>query len=111
MQLDTPEEKLSWIFSLFDADGGGEIEVIKCFGPNYIFIQVKELEEIVSAIFRFAGCVPTAAMVDKCVQDIRIVVDKVRMMVLTIRVGIISLGNRHFLCHFLVSFHSDLESK
>ena len=27
MELRTPEEKLAWIFTLFDSDGGGEIEV------------------------------------------------------------------------------------
>ena len=27
MELKTPEEKLGWIFTLFDSDGGGEIEV------------------------------------------------------------------------------------
>ena len=40
--MKNPEEKLSWIFTVFDQDGGGSIEV-------------EELYEIVQALVKMAG--------------------------------------------------------
>ena len=34
-----------------------------------------------------------------------------KLFTINIWVGIFCLGNMHFLCHFFVSFHGDLESK
>ena len=40
--LDVPEEKLKWIFTAFDQDGGGSIDI-------------DELYEIVEAVFKMTG--------------------------------------------------------
>ena len=40
--LDTPEEKIEWIFTAFDQDGGGTIDI-------------DEVEGIVDALFKMAG--------------------------------------------------------
>ena len=85
MMMSTPEEKLSWIFEIFDSDGGGKKnrwEVTKWFafhpsGPSssvkdrlkYLktncaggVIEMDEIEEVVEGIFRFAGI--TVIMLD-----------------------------------------------
>ena len=42
IKLNTMEEKLGWIFSVFDSDGGGNIDI-------------GEIDDIVVGIFDFAG--------------------------------------------------------
>ena len=41
-RLDTPEDKLKWIFNVFDRDGGGSIDAA-------------EIQEMVSGLFAMAG--------------------------------------------------------
>ena len=63
LQLKTTEEKLSWIFSVFDSDSGGTIEI-------------SEIEEIVSNIFDFADIKPDRRMIQACVMDVKRSVDR-----------------------------------
>lgn len=63
LQLKTTEEKLDWIFSIFDSDSGGTIEI-------------SEIEEIVSNIFEFAHIKPDRRMQQACVMDVKRSVDR-----------------------------------
>ena len=56
--MTTPEEKLNWIFTAFDADSGGSIDV-------------DENGEIVLWLFRFAGIDVDPDLVESCAMDIR----------------------------------------
>ena len=56
--LNTPEEKLNWIFTAFDTDGGGSIDV-------------DEIRDIVIGLFRLAGIEEDDDLVTVCVSDIR----------------------------------------
>ena len=56
--MTTPEEKLNWIFSAFDADNGGSIDV-------------EEIREIVVWMFRFGGIEEDPDMVEACILDVR----------------------------------------
>ena len=56
--LDTPEEKLNWIFTAFDEDGGGSIDV-------------DEIRDIVEGLFRLGGIEQDEDMIAACVQDVR----------------------------------------
>ena len=56
--MTTPEEKLNWIFSAFDADKGGSIDV-------------EEIRELVLWMFRFAGIEEDPDMVEACILDVR----------------------------------------
>ena len=58
--MTTPEEKLNWIFSAFDADNGGSIDV-------------EEIREIVVWMFRFAGIEEDIDLLESCVIDVRLV--------------------------------------
>ena len=60
--LTTPEEKLNWIFTAFDADGGGSIDV-------------DEIREIVIWMFRFSGIEQDPDLVASCVIDVRATID------------------------------------
>ena len=60
--LNTPEDKLYWIFTAFDKDGGGTIDT-------------EEIKDIVVGLFRMAGIDEDADLVDACVMDINKAVD------------------------------------
>ena len=51
--MKNPEEKLRWIFTAFDADGGGTIDV-------------DEIREIVVWLFRLAGIEEDADLLSSC---------------------------------------------
>ena len=57
-KLNTPEDKLNWIFTAFDTDGGGTIDV-------------DEIRDIVVGLFRLAGIEEDDDLVTVCVSDIR----------------------------------------
>merc|ERR1739838_472131 len=61
--LETPEDKLNWIFTAFDSDGGGSIDV-------------DEIRDIVVGLFRLAGIEEDEDLVTVCVSDIRDAVDE-----------------------------------
>ena len=58
----TTEEKLNWIFTAFDQDGGGTIEV-------------GEIRDTVEAFFKIAGKEADEDDIDECVNEIRNAVD------------------------------------
>ena len=64
--LDSPEEKLTWIFTAFDKDGGGSIDV-------------DEVYDIVVALFKMSGKEEEAdgieEEIDDCVDEIIEAVD------------------------------------
>ena len=60
--LTSPEEKLNWIFTAFDADGGGTIDV-------------KEIKDIVVWMFRFIGLDEDPDLIASCVIDVRATID------------------------------------
>ena len=60
--LETPEDKLSWIFTAFDEDGGGSIDV-------------DEIRDIVEGLFRLAGIEEDGDMISSCVTDVRAAID------------------------------------
>merc|ERR1712062_367193 len=57
------EEKLHWIFTAFDADGGGSIDS-------------DEIMEIVKWMFRFAGIEEDPDLLASCVIDVRATIDQ-----------------------------------
>jgi len=57
------EEKLNWIFTAFDADGGGSID------PD-------EITEIVRWMFRFAGIEEDPDLLASCIIDVRATIDQ-----------------------------------
>ena len=65
-KLDTPEDKLNWIFNAFDQDGGGSIDGEECCG-------------VVEALFRMSGKVmegdTAKTEIADCVENILAVVD------------------------------------
>ena len=61
--LNTVEEKLSWIFTAFDQDGGGSIDV-------------EEIRDIVICLFRFAKIEEDEDLLFACVEDVRSTLDK-----------------------------------
>merc|ERR1739848_939258 len=60
--LETPEDKLKWIFTAFDEDGGGTIDV-------------DEVMNMVEGLFRLAGIEEQEDMLASCVTDIRSAID------------------------------------
>ena len=60
--LSTPEDKLDWIFTAFDKDGGGTIDAV-------------EIKEIVVGLFKMAGLDEDEDLIDACVMDINKAVD------------------------------------
>merc|ERR1712045_740234 len=61
--METIEEKLHWIFTAFDADGGGSIDS-------------EEIVEIVKWMFRFAGIEQDPDLLASCVIDVRATIDQ-----------------------------------
>ena len=61
-KLNTPEDKLNWIFTAFDTDGGGSIDV-------------DEIRDIVIGLFRLAGIDEDDDLISACVSDVRDAVD------------------------------------
>lgn len=61
--LNTPEDKLNWIFTAFDQDGGGSIDV-------------DEIRDIVVGLFRLAGIEEDDDLLTACVADVRDAVDQ-----------------------------------
>ena len=55
MMMSSPEEKLSWIFEIFDADGGAANNLADFPLLSGGIIEMDELEEVVEGIFKFAG--------------------------------------------------------
>ena len=55
--LDTPEDKLGWMFDAFDADRGGTVDR-------------EEITNIVIGLFRLAGIEEDEDLVDACVLDV-----------------------------------------
>merc|ERR1711988_1149344 len=62
-KLNTPEDKLNWIFTAFDTDGEGTIDV-------------DEIRDIVIGLFRLAGIEEDDDLITVCVSDIRDAVDE-----------------------------------
>jgi len=60
--LNTPEDKLNWIFTAFDSDGGGSIDV-------------SEIRDIVVGLFRLAGIEEDEDLLSACVSDVKDAVD------------------------------------
>ena len=60
--LSTPEDKLDWIFTAFDKDGGGTIDAV-------------EIKEIMVGLFKMAGLDEDEDLIDACVMDINKAVD------------------------------------
>ena len=60
--LSSPEDKLDWIFTAFDSDGGGTIDV-------------DEIRDIVVGLFRMAGIDEDEDLLVACVTDIKKAVD------------------------------------
>ena len=61
--LNTVEQKLGWIFTAFDQDGGGSIDV-------------EEIRDIVVCLFRFAKIEEDEDLMHACVEDVRATIDK-----------------------------------
>ena len=61
--LDSVEDKLSWVFTAFDEDGGGTIDV-------------EEIRDIVVCLFRFAKIEEDEDLLHACVEDILNTIDK-----------------------------------
>ena len=61
-KMNTPEDKLNWIFTAFDTDGGGSIDV-------------DEIRDIVVGLFRLAGIEEDDDLISACVSDVRDAVD------------------------------------
>ena len=64
------EEKLTWIFTAFDADGGGSIDQ-------------EEITEIVRWMFRFAGIEEDPDLLASCIFDVRLFEPNIRVLQLT----------------------------
>ena len=60
--MNCPEEKLNWIFTAFDADGGGSIDV-------------DEIKDIIVWMFRFIGLEEDPDLIAGCVLDVRATID------------------------------------
>lgn len=56
--LESVEDKLSWIFTAFDSDGGGSIDY-------------DEITDICQGLFRLAGIQEDEDMLASCVADVR----------------------------------------
>ena len=56
--LESVEDKLSWIFTAFDSDGGGSIDY-------------DEITDICQGLFRLAGIEEDEDMLASCVADVR----------------------------------------
>ena len=61
--LETVQDKLSWIFTAFDQDGGGSIDV-------------EEIRDIVVCLFRFARIEEDEDLLHACIEDVRATIDK-----------------------------------
>ena len=61
--LNTVQEKLNWVFTAFDQDGGGSIDV-------------DEIRDICVCLFRFAKIEEDEDLLFACVEDIRATIDK-----------------------------------
>ena len=61
--LNNPQEKLSWIFTAFDQDGGGTISIM-------------EIMDLVIGLFKMSGMEEDMDKVVTCVSEIRNAVDK-----------------------------------
>ena len=79
--LNTAEEKLGWIFTAFDADGGGTIDVeeirfcrrlrdylhVICFYSVFVL----HIRDIVVGLFRLAGLEEDEDLLYACTMDVR----------------------------------------
>ena len=61
-KMNSPEDKLNWIFTAFDTDGGGSIDI-------------DEIRDIVVGLFRLAGIEEDDDLISACVSDVRDAVD------------------------------------
>ena len=62
IKLNTMEEKLGWIFSVFDSDGGGTIDI-------------GEIDDIVVGIFDFVSIKANEEILDACIKDVKDTLD------------------------------------
>ena len=62
-KMQKPEEKLMWLFSAFDSDGGGSIDV-------------DEIRDIVVWLFRLAGIEEDEDLLVSCSMDVRATIDE-----------------------------------
>ena len=60
--LETPEDKLGWMFDAFDADGGGTVDT-------------EEITDIVVGLFRLGGIEEDQDLLAACVFDVLEAVD------------------------------------
>ena len=65
MGFTTPEQKLGWIFSAFDQDHGGNIDVL-------------EIKNVVAGLFKMAGLEVDKEKIVGCVAEIRFALDQDR---------------------------------
>ena len=61
--LNTVQEKLNWVFTAFDQDGGGSIDV-------------DEIRDICICLFRFAKIEEDEDLLFACIEDIKATIDK-----------------------------------
>ena len=75
--LSSPESKLSWIFTAFDADGGGTIdaqEIRLKIAMAQMFMCMKRMifRDIVVGLFHLAGIEEDEDLLYSCTEDVRL---------------------------------------
>ena len=77
--LSSPESKLSWIFTAFDADGGGTIDAQEIrsqmlkIDMAQVFMWMKRMifRDIVVGLFHLAGIEEDEDLLYSCTEDVR----------------------------------------
>ena len=77
--LSSPESKLSWIFTAFDADGGGTIDAQEIrsqmlkIDMAQVFMCMKRMifRDIVVGLFHLAGIEEDEDLLYSCTEDVR----------------------------------------
>ena len=78
--LSSPESKLSWIFTAFDADGGGTIDAQEIrsqmlkIDMAQVFMCMKRMifRDIVVGLFHLAGIEEDEDLLYSCTEDVRL---------------------------------------
>ena len=86
--INTPEEKLSWIFIAFDQDGGGTIDV-------------DEIRDTVVALFKMSGQEEDEEAIQECVDGIRSAVDADGDGEITLEEFVMNAMNSDFICELI----------
>ena len=86
--IKTPEEKLNWIFTAFDQDGGGTIDV-------------DEIKDTVVALFKMSGKEEDENAIVECVDGIRNAVDVDGDGEITKEEFILNAINSDFICELI----------